>query len=97
MIIGRVLSRVINIFTGLFAMATLVLMFVWYINYAVGGLLPASALHSLESARNYCMLVAIFLGGIEFTLKRNLIFAIIFACIVAAVAGFMIYYDVSIA
>ena len=95
MIIGRLLNKIINIFTGLFAMSTLVLMLVWYIDYAVGGVLTPNALLALERARNYCMLITIFLGGIEFTLKRNLFFAIVFAAIVVAVAAFMIYYDVT--
>lgn len=96
MIIGRLLNKIINIFTGLFAIATLVLMLVWYINYAVGGFLTPSAALTVERVRNYFTLATVFCGGVEFTLKRNLIFAIVFACIVAAVAAFMIYYDVTV-
>lgn len=97
MVVGRVLNKFINIFTGLFAIATLILMLVWYINNAFGGFLPASAVHSVEVARNYLTLATIFCAGIEFTLKRSAVFAVIFACIVVAVAIFMIYSDVKVA
>lgn len=96
MIAGRLLNKVINIFTGLFGMATLVLMLIVYLNNAVGGIIPASAALSIGQARNYCTLATVFCAGIEFTLKRNVVVAIIFACIVVAVAVFMIYTDVSV-
>lgn len=96
MIVGRLLNRIISIFTGLFAIATLVLMLVWYINNSFGGFLPAATLATIERLRNYFTLGTIFCAGIEFTLKRNIIFAVGFACIVIAVAGFMLYYDFAI-
>ncbi len=97
MILGKALNRIINVFTGLFAIATLVLMLVWYLNRALDNLLlPESALLTVERFRNYFTLATIFLAGIEFTLKRNVVFAIIFAVIVVAVAAFMIYADVSL-
>ena len=37
MIVGRLLNKVINIFTGLFGIATLILMLIVYINNAAGG------------------------------------------------------------
>ncbi|MCH5160653.1 MAG: hypothetical protein J1G04_01335 [Clostridiales bacterium] len=95
MIIGRLLNKIINIFTGLFAIATLVLMLVWYINHSLP-ILPYDAVVTVERFRNYCTLATVFCGGIEFTLKRNVIAAIIFALIVAAVAIFMVYSDVSV-
>lgn len=95
MVIGRLLNKIINIFTGLFAISTLVFMLVWYINSAIGGFLTPSAVLTLERLRNYFTLATIFCAGTEFTLKRNLILAIVFACIVVAVAAFMIYSDVS--
>lgn len=94
MIIGRLLNKIINIFTGLFAIATLVLMLVWYINNAFGSVMPANALLTVERLRNYFTLATIFCAGIEFTLKRSLALAVLFACIVVAVAIFMIYTDV---
>ena len=96
MIVGRLLNKIINIFTGLFAIDTLVLMLVWYINNAFGGFLPASALATVERLRNYFTLGTIFCAGIEFTLKRNVIFAAVFACIVVAVAIFMLYSDFAV-
>ena len=97
MVLGKALNRIINVFTGLFAIATLVLMLVWYLNRALDSLLlPVSAVLTVERFRNYFTLATIFLAGIEFTLKRNIVFAIIFAVIVVAVAAFMIYADVSL-
>lgn len=96
MIMGRILNKVINIFTGLFAITTLVLMLVFYINNAFGGIMPESSALTLERTRNYFMLATIFCAGTEFTLKRSLVLAVIFACIVIAVACFMIYTDVSV-
>ena len=40
MIVGRVVNKFINIFTGLFAISTIVLMLVWYINNSFGGFMP---------------------------------------------------------
>lgn len=97
MIMGRLLNKIINIFTGLFAIATLVLMLVSYINSALGGvILQGNALVTVERFRNYFTLATVFCAGIEFTLKRNVIFAVVFALIVVAVAAFMIYTDVAI-
>lgn len=96
MIVGRLLNKVINIFTGLFGIATLILMLIVNINNAAGGhLLPAAAAINIGSARNYCTLATVFCAGAEFTLKRNVIIAIIFAGIIAAVAVFMIYTDLA--
>ena len=95
MIIGKYLNKVINIFTGTFAIATLVLMLVWYINNSFGGFMPESAVLTVERFRNYFTLATIFCAGIEFTLKRNVILAVVFAVIVVAVAAFMIYSDVT--
>ena len=95
MVIGRIINKFINIFTGLFAIVTLILMLLLYINSSVGGFLPSAAVFTLERVRNYFMLATVFCAGTEFTLKRNFILAIIFACVVAAVAAFMIYSDVT--
>ncbi len=97
MIVGRVLNKFINIFTGLFAIATLILMLIIYINNAAGGnIMPVSAAASIGNARNYCTLATVFCAGTEFTLKRNFILAIVFAAIIVAVAAFMIYTDIAI-
>lgn len=97
MIVGRVINKIINVFTGLFAISTLVLMLVWYINNMSGGLILSAdgALTTVERLRNYFTLATIFCAGAEFTLKRNIILAAIFACVVVAVALFMIYADVT--
>ena len=95
MIVGRLLNKVINIFTGLFGIATLILMLIVYLNNAVGGLIPAAAAIQIGSARNYCTLATVFCAGVEFTLKRNVILAIVFAGIIVAVAVFMIYTDLA--
>lgn len=97
MIVGRLLNKVINVFTGLFAIATLILMLVLYINSAINGvILNVNALATVERLRNYFTLATIFCAGAEFTLKRNIVLAIIFAIIVAAVAIFMVYTDCAI-
>ncbi len=97
MIIGKFFSGFLHVLTGIFAIATLILMLVWYINNAVGGiLLQGDALSWVLRLKNYLTLATIFCAGIDFTLKRNIVFAIIFACIVVAVALFMVYTDVAI-
>lgn len=95
MIIGRLLNKIINVFTGLFAIAALVFMLVLYINHSIP-ILTYDAVKTVERFRNYCTLATVFCGGIEFTLKRNMIAAIVFAGIVVAVAIFMIYSDVAV-
>lgn len=96
MISGRIINKGINIFTGLFGIATLILMLVIYINNSFP-VLPAAAALSIGRARNYCTLATVFCAGAEFTLKRNVVVALIFAGIIAAVAAFMIYTDVAVA
>lgn len=95
MIVGRLLNKIINIFTGLFAIVTLILMLICYIDSAFGGLIPIDAMLTIGRVRNYCTLATVFCAGIEFTFKRNIILAVIFAVIVVAVAVFMIYTDVA--
>ena len=96
MIIGRLLNKLINIFTGLFGIATLVLMLVIYINNALSGaIMPVDIAIKVGNARNYCTLATVFCAGVEFTLKRNVVLVIVFAAIIAAVAAFMIYTDVA--
>lgn len=96
MIVGKVLNKFINVFTGVFGIAALICMLVIYINNVAGGtVLPIEAALSLGTARNYLMLATVFCAGAEFTLKRNLILAIIFAAIVVGVAVFMVYTDVA--
>lgn len=100
MVVGRIINKFINIFTGLFGIITLVLMLIIYINYSVKvggtGILPEAAMEAINRARNYFTLATVFCAGAEFTLKRNVILAIIFACIVAGVAAFMVYADFAI-
>lgn len=97
MIVGRVLNKFINIFTGVFAIATLILMLIIYINNAAGGnIFPVAAAQSIGRARNYCTLATVFCAGAEFTLKRNFIFALVFGAIIVGVAAFMIYTDIAI-
>ena len=94
MIVGRLINKVINIFTGIFGMATLVLMLVIYLNNVVG-LIPAATAQYIGLARNYATLATVFCAGVEFTLKRNVIFAVVFAAIIVAVAAFMLYTDLA--
>ena len=95
MVVGRVVNKVINVFTGLFGIATLVLMLVIYINNAIGGLIPSAVAQNIAAARNYCTLATVFCAGVEFTLKRNVILAMIFAGLIVAVAVFMLYTDLA--
>lgn len=97
MIVGRVINKFINIFTGLFGIATVILMLIIYLNNAMPfTLIPVEAAIKIGHARNYCTLATVFCAGIEFTLKRNVILAVIFAAIIVAVAAFMIYTDVAV-
>lgn len=95
MIVGRALNKIINIFTGVFGIATLVLMLVGYINNAVGGFLSPDAAMTVVNIRNYTTLLTVFCAGVEFAFKRNIILAIIFIAIIVAVAAFMIYTDIA--
>lgn len=91
MIVGRLLNKVINVFTGLFGIATVVVMLIIYINNSLPFLGGKAA--TLGSVRNYLTLATVFCAGLEFTLKRNIILAAIFAAILVAVAAFMMYTD----
>lgn len=96
MIVGRALNKVINIFTGLFGIATLILMLIVYLNNAFGGFIPYDIIAKISMARDYTTLGTVLCAGAEFTLKRNVILAIVFAGIVVAVVVFMLYTDFAI-
>ncbi|MDE7406278.1 MAG: hypothetical protein K2M89_05345 [Clostridiales bacterium] len=91
MIVGRVLNKFINVFTGLFGIATVVVMLLIYLN----NMLPflGDKANTLGLWRTYLTLATVFCAGLEFTLKRNIILAVIFAAIIVAVAAFMLYSD----
>ena len=93
MIVGRLLNKFINIFTGLFGMATVLVMFV----LALNNLLPVNFLGekaiSLGYMRTYFTLATVLCAGLEFTLKRNVIFAAVFAAILIAVVVMTLYVD----
>lgn len=96
MIVGRAINKIINIFTGLFGIATVVLLLVIYLNNSIGGIIPADALNSIVMAKDYCTLGTVFCAGLEFTLKRNIVLAAIFAAILVAVGAFMLYYNFAV-
>lgn len=93
MVVGRVINKFINIFTGLFGIATVIIMLVIYINNALPISFLGEAAITLGHLKNYFTLATVFCAGLEFTLKRNVILAIIFAVILVAAAAFMLYID----
>ncbi|MDE6293240.1 MAG: hypothetical protein K2L88_01305 [Clostridiales bacterium] len=93
MVVGRVINKFINIFTGLFGIASIILMLVIYINNALPINFLGDKAVTLGMIRNYCTLATVFCAGIEFTFKRNIILAIIFAVIIVAAAALMLYTD----
>lgn len=93
MVVGKILNKFINVFTGLFGIATVVIMFVIYLNNALPVNFLGEKAITLAHLRNYFTLATVFCAGLEFTLKRNIILAIIFAAILVAVAAFMLYTD----
>lgn len=95
MIVGKALNKIINIFTGMFGIATLILMLITYIQNALPfQVVPAQAAINIGIACHYCTLGTVFCAGLEFTLRRGIVLAIIFAAIIVAVAAFMVYTDV---
>lgn len=96
MIIGRFVNKFINVFTGLFGIATVVVMLIIYINNALPVNFLGEKAITLGRVRNYLTLATVFCAGLEFTLKRNILLAVIFAAILVAVAAFMIYTDIAI-
>lgn len=93
MVIGKIINKFINVFTGLFGIATVVIMFIIYLNNAVPVNFLGDAAITLGHFRTYFTLATVFCAGLEFTLKRNVILAIIFAAIIVAVGAFMLYTD----
>lgn len=90
MIIGRPIAKVIDYITGLCAMATLVLMLIYYIN-ASWSILPTSAMLSIIRWKDILTLATLLLASVEFALRRNVILFIIFAVIIVAVSVFVFY------
>ena len=96
MITGRILNKFINVFTGLFGIATVIVMLIIYINSASPiNFLGENAI-TLGNWKNYLTLATVFCAGLEFTLKRNFIFAIVFAVIIASLLVFMLYTDLAV-
>lgn len=93
MIVGRLLNKFINIFTGLFGIATVIVMFIIYLNNALPVNFLGDKAVTLGHFRTYLTLATVFCAGLEFTLKRNIILSIVFAAIIVAVAAFMLYTD----
>lgn len=94
MIAGRAVNKIINIFTGIFGMTTLILILLSYLNSALGGIiLHGDAPQTVEHLKNYMTLATVFCAGAEFTLKRNIILAAVFALIVVGTAVVMLYTD----
>ncbi|MDE6029198.1 MAG: hypothetical protein K2F90_02615 [Clostridiales bacterium] len=93
MIVGKFINKFINVFTGLFGIATVVIMFVIYLNNALPINFLGDKAITLGHYRTYFTLVTVFCAGLEFTLKRNVFLAVIFAAIIVAVAAFMLYTD----
>ena len=93
MIVGRLLNKVINVFTGLFGIATVVVMFIIALNNALPVNFLGEKAITLGRLRTYFTLATVLCAGLEFTLKRNLVIAIIFAAIIIAVAALTLYTD----
>lgn len=93
MIVGRVLNKFINVFTGLFGIATVVIMFIIYLNNALPINFLGEKAITLGRWQTYLTLATVFCAGLEFTLKRNVILAVIFAAIIVAVAALVLYTD----
>lgn len=96
MIVGRILNKFVNVFTGLFGIASVIMMLLLYINTAAGGLVLLDKAPTILQLRNYFTLATVFCAGLEFTLKRNIFLAVIFAVIVAAAFVLMLYTDFAI-
>ncbi len=93
MIVGRLLNKFINVFTGLFGIATVIVMFVIYLNNALPINFLGEKAIALGRWQTYLTLATVFCAGLEFTLKRNVILALIFAAIIVAVAALVLYTD----
>lgn len=97
MIIGRLLNKIINVFTGLFGIATIILMLIISIyNFMPSFIASQDAIRNIILARDICTLATVFCAGTEFTLRRNVILAVIFAVIIIAVAAFVLYTNLNI-
>ncbi|MDE7164919.1 MAG: hypothetical protein K2O04_05815 [Clostridiales bacterium] len=93
MVVGRIINKFINIFTGLFGIATVVIMLIIYINNALPVSFLGETAITLGHLKNYFTLATVFCAGLEFTLKRNVILAIVFAAILVGAGAFMLYTD----
>lgn len=95
MIIGRPIAMLLNILAGILGIATIILMLVKYINMALPiNFLPADILAQIDSIIMYTTWGTLFCCGLSFTLKRNVIFAVVFLVIIIATLALMIYCDV---
>lgn len=90
MIIAKPITKILGFLAGLSAMATLVLLLLWYIGNSVS-FLPDAALQNIAHWRDYFTIGTLLLAGLQFALNRNIIFAIILVAIIAGVLAFMIY------
>lgn len=85
MIIGKKLSKVLDILGELLAVLTIMLIAFLYINAKFQFVKDISLLEMLTTIREYMILATIIVVGLEFSVKRNILWFIIF-CALAAVA-----------
>lgn len=96
MVIGRIINKFINIFTTLFGIATVLLLLLLAINNASPIHFLGGVAEALTEIKNYLALATVFCSALEFTLKRNIILAIIFAVILAGTVALLMYTEFAI-
>lgn len=95
MIIGKKISKVLDILGEILAVLTIILIAFLYLNANFKFVEDASILNLLATIREYAILGTIIIVGLEFSVKRNILWFIIF-CAIAAVAVIFSFFPESI-
>ena len=90
MVLGRGLTKFFDIIGEILAVLTITLIAFLYINANFDFITDASLINLLTRIREYMILATIIVVGLEFSVKRNFLFFLIFAALsaVAVIFGF---------
>ena len=95
MLIGKSLTKVFDVLGEILAVLTITLIAFLYLNANFNFITDVSKIELLTTLREYMILGTIIIVGLEFSVKRNIVFFLIFVAI-AAVAVVFSFFPASI-
>jgi len=91
MVMGKSLTKFLDLLGEILAVLTIVLIAFLYINANFKFLTDTSILELLTTIREYAILGTVIIVGLEFSVKRSFMFFIVFAAIAAVAVVFSFF------